>query len=545
MPLIPAVAYYRMSSDQQATSIPDQRNAVQAWAKKNGYAIQAEYADHGMSGWRDDREQFQKLIADAEKHKFAAIICWDQDRFSRFPPLEANHYWYLLDRCGVHLATVNQGRIDWSSLGGWLTASISQHGKAEYCRDLGRNVARGQATRKLKGQWIGKAPLGYKLGDNGFLAIGPPAEVATVKRIFALRCEGHGTKMIGVILNREGIAAPRGGAWSSQAIRHILQRDAYLGVVVIGKWARGKYARVVEGRKTIEGTHPAIIDRETWEAAQTMRKKKTVAHHKGDGEGAPLAGLLYCGDCGSVLYSRRFLSYGTAHYACAGGHSLGTCFHNRVDQGPMLAAVVDAIFGKVTDEDRKRIRGRVEELLKARAAMMGEAKPDDSAKRLAEINRKISAAAERILTVSPAIVPTIEAKILELQQQRATIELARKPEPAASELTVESVMGVLNRRESIVRNGRPSEIRRELSRIVRRVTIQFDTWKKTPDGRHWRKPVSAAIDLCTNEEQDSGLLFLNGVTRIRLGKRVMATTMRLHAWNKGLFAKEATKSPGA
>ena len=40
--LIAAVAYYRMSSDKQEASIPEQRNAVERWAKENGYRIIAE-----------------------------------------------------------------------------------------------------------------------------------------------------------------------------------------------------------------------------------------------------------------------------------------------------------------------------------------------------------------------------------------------------------------------------------------------------------------------------------------------------------------------
>ena len=41
--LVPAVAYYRMSSDKQEASIPEQREAVQAYAKAHGYRIVREY----------------------------------------------------------------------------------------------------------------------------------------------------------------------------------------------------------------------------------------------------------------------------------------------------------------------------------------------------------------------------------------------------------------------------------------------------------------------------------------------------------------------
>ena len=57
------------------------------------------------------------MIDDAEIRKdFRAIVVWDQNRFSRFPPVEACYYWHRLDKANVHLATVNQGRIEWNSI---------------------------------------------------------------------------------------------------------------------------------------------------------------------------------------------------------------------------------------------------------------------------------------------------------------------------------------------------------------------------------------------------------------------------------------------
>lgn len=140
-----------MSSDTQETSIGDQRLAVEQYAAANGYTIVHEYADRGISGWKSKEQlAFQELIGAASGGAFKAVLCWDQDRFSRFDPLEANHYWYLLDRAGVLLATVAQGKLDWHDLGGWLSASVMQHDKAQYVRDLARNVARGQRRVRIQ-----------------------------------------------------------------------------------------------------------------------------------------------------------------------------------------------------------------------------------------------------------------------------------------------------------------------------------------------------------------------------------------------------------
>ena len=66
--LIPAVAYDRMSSDRQEKSIPEQRHAVESYAKEHGYEIQREYIDEGISGDRPEKRiDFQRMIADAER----------------------------------------------------------------------------------------------------------------------------------------------------------------------------------------------------------------------------------------------------------------------------------------------------------------------------------------------------------------------------------------------------------------------------------------------------------------------------------------------
>lgn len=50
-------------------------------------------------------------------------------------------------------------------------------------------------------------------------------------------------------------------------------------------------------------THEAIVDRETWELAQKLRK--TPKRIDTIGEANPLTGLLYCADCGEKMYNHR------------------------------------------------------------------------------------------------------------------------------------------------------------------------------------------------------------------------------------------------
>jgi DNA invertase Pin-like site-specific DNA recombinase len=87
-----AVLYLRMSDERQERSIPEQRSELLKYAEKHGYHVLREYADSAISG--DDtarRVAFLRMREDAQKGGFHVVLCWDQDRFGRFDPIEGGY----------------------------------------------------------------------------------------------------------------------------------------------------------------------------------------------------------------------------------------------------------------------------------------------------------------------------------------------------------------------------------------------------------------------------------------------------------------------
>ena len=80
-----AVIYARFSShNQREESIEGQVRACQRFAKEHYMTVIEIYADRGLSGLHaDNRPEFQRMIADSDRHKFQALIMWNLDRFSR------------------------------------------------------------------------------------------------------------------------------------------------------------------------------------------------------------------------------------------------------------------------------------------------------------------------------------------------------------------------------------------------------------------------------------------------------------------------------
>ena len=74
-----AVAYARYSSaGQRDVSIEQQLQDIRAFAKREGFTLVHEYADHARSGYKNTnaRTAFQNMMKAAESGSFDTLICW-------------------------------------------------------------------------------------------------------------------------------------------------------------------------------------------------------------------------------------------------------------------------------------------------------------------------------------------------------------------------------------------------------------------------------------------------------------------------------------
>ena len=75
------VIYARYSSHSQTEqSIEGQLQTCYDYARANGHIVVAEYIDRAQSGVNDSRTEFQRMIADSDKHTFEAILVYQLDK---------------------------------------------------------------------------------------------------------------------------------------------------------------------------------------------------------------------------------------------------------------------------------------------------------------------------------------------------------------------------------------------------------------------------------------------------------------------------------
>jgi DNA invertase Pin-like site-specific DNA recombinase len=77
------VALYARVSTLNGQHPEMQLSELREYAARRGWQIIAEYLDEGISGSRERRPQLDRLMADAHRRKFEAVLVWKIDRFGR------------------------------------------------------------------------------------------------------------------------------------------------------------------------------------------------------------------------------------------------------------------------------------------------------------------------------------------------------------------------------------------------------------------------------------------------------------------------------
>jgi site-specific DNA recombinase len=491
-----------MSKDVQEKSPGDQRKALVQYAKNHKYRIVGEYIDEGISGdATEKRTGFLQMIADCRLKRFETVLCWDQDRFGRFDPLEAGFWIKPMRDAGIVLETLAQGRVDWNDFAGRLIWSVNQEAKHAFLRDLARNSLRGNIERAKAGRFVGRAAFGY-VNNNGQLEFGSDANVEAVRRVFELRTKyRYGHRVIGLKMKEEGFAAPNGGLnWSADSVRIILGREIYTGTLIYGRKHRGKYSTMIDGTVApakagqsiinpnpirIPNTHPAIIDRTTWDIVESMRTDPPKPHATVGNSGAPLSGLLVCGQCGGPMYSQslqRAAGQKNPNYICSSymlGKGCGYCFVSQKTIHNLVAAKIrEDIVGSSFERLKDRIRKMLNEQSSANAGASEKT-------RLAKLDRQIDAASQRLLIVNQRLFAQMESKLLEMKEQRDRMAEAIHKTENPRIGTVDEYAQKLWDLSTIFETSEASFVRARLREFITHIRLDFRIGKKTGRGQSY------------------------------------------------------------
>lgn len=379
-----AVAYARYSSaGQRDVSIEQQLMDIRAFAKREGYTIVHEYADHAKSGFKNTeaRTAFQSMLAAAESGTFDTILAWKVDRFGRNRE-DAAIYKGKLRRFGVKVLYAMEPIPEGSA--GVLLEGMLEATAEWYSRQLSENVLRGMADNARRCLYNGTHIIGYTSGPDGRYAI-QPAEAAVVRDIFRLYRTGWSASQIAQHLNSRGLTTWRGNPFSGQGILKIISNERYTGVYI---W----------GSVRTPGGMPAIVTREEYEEANRM-KAKTARHVEQGAVDYLLTGKAFCGLCGASMVGDSGTSKtGVRHYyySCIERKRRTGCTKKSVRKDVLENLVISFVLDQVLcDDEIGRIADAVmalqaEEMKRSPLAAM-EAEYAETKKKIDNVNNAIAA----------------------------------------------------------------------------------------------------------------------------------------------------------
>ena len=343
--------YVRLSRDDEnegdSNSIQHQIEILTKYCKDHDISRYQIYKDDGFSGTNFKRPGFLDMIGDIEAGLVNMVIVKDMSRFGR-NYLEVGLYTEIrFPEMGVRFIAVNDGVDSDDQMGNDFTPFRNIINEW-YAKDTSKKIRAVFRNKGMSGQRLAvNAPYGYIKGEDGHLLVDEET-APVVELIFQLCVEGNGPGKIARMLKEREIPTPgtitfqRTGQtsryfpddpcrWNAATVQRILEQDTYLGRTTNFKTTKLSY----KSKKTVinspdkwavfEGTHEAIIDKETWEIVQKSREHRRRPTKMG--EMGLFSGLAYCADCDAKLYHHRSITLTKEQesYICSNYQSRKKC----------------------------------------------------------------------------------------------------------------------------------------------------------------------------------------------------------------------------
>lgn len=299
--------YSRVSTLEQKEkgySLGAQREQLESYAKAMNFTDFEHFTDGGYSGGNLNRPGIQAIISGIENNQIDKVIVIKLDRLSR----NQRNTLYLIedvfDKHDVGFISLQESFDTTTSFGRAMIGIISTFAQLE--RDtITERLLTGRIERAKKGYFRGgnNTPTGYDYKDGHLY---PNQHAPVIRDIFSRYIDGEAAYSIYLDLVEkypDVIYAP-------VSIPRILDNATYTG-------------KVTFNGETYEGLHEPIIDKETFELAQTRRNnlpdKYKVDKTK---RAALLARKIYCGQCGQTLVRKHYNAKSNpdhkGYYTCNG-----------------------------------------------------------------------------------------------------------------------------------------------------------------------------------------------------------------------------------
>ena len=315
------VTYYaRVSSesDEQLNSLGNQISYYEDFIKRNAaWTFVPGYIDEGLSGISTKkRENFNRMVEDADEDKFDLIITKEISRFAR-NTLDSIQYTRQLLSAGVGVFFQNDN-INTFDEDSELRLSIMSSIAQDELRKLSSRVKFGHQQAIKDSVVLGNSRIFGYFKDGGRLVI-DEEQAVMVQELFELYAtDEYSMKQIETIFWEKGYRNLNGKKIAHSTMANMIANPKYKGYYVGNKvkvvdmfTKKQKFLPPEEWVMFKDETGeivPAIVSEELWEQANAVLHKRSedVKNRQGICNHANLlTGKLFCTHCGTPYYRRE------------------------------------------------------------------------------------------------------------------------------------------------------------------------------------------------------------------------------------------------
>lgn len=318
--------YARLSRDDEkdgiSGSIQNQKAILEKYAKDNKLPNPRFFYDDGFSGVTFTRPAFMEIMELAEQGMIRTIVVKDHSRLGRNRLVVGQ----LLEEDFVRLDIRYIAIMDNIDTEKGISDIVPMQDLFNewHAKNTSDKVRRVMQSKGMSGKPLTtNPPFGYMKNPENkdeWFVDEPAAKV--VRQIFEMCVSGLGPTQIAKKLKSEKVQTPTEYwnsigkkcskppaipyGWVADTVSNILDKQEYCGDTVNFRTTsksfklKKRLERPQEDWQIFENTHPAIINRETFELVQELRKHRRRPNRTG--EVSMFSGLLYCADCGEKLY---------------------------------------------------------------------------------------------------------------------------------------------------------------------------------------------------------------------------------------------------
>ena len=362
---IRVAAYCRVSTDEdeQLNSFENQVDYYTRYINDNPvYDMAGIYADEGISGTNTKkRKEFLRMIADCEDKKIDLIIVKSISRFARNTQ-DCLMYSRKLKNLGIGIIFEKENINTLDATGELLFTILSSLAQDE-SRNISENCKWGIRSKFQNGiPHINTYKfMGFNKNEDGRLVINEK-EAKLVRRIFKDFLEGVNPEDIAKNLNEEGVPGVSGEPkWIRATIVGMLQQEKYMGDSILQKWYTTDFLTHSLRKNTgqvdqyyVKNSHPAIIDKETWDAVQEEFERRRVfceeyhlAKYGYRSKHVPLTGKVVCSHCGYAFARKSWSTRDIVYWVCKSDNCKG-----RIKEETLNRAFVTAWNHVVKNRDK-------------------------------------------------------------------------------------------------------------------------------------------------------------------------------------------------